>query len=104
MPAFPPSWRNKLPFPPLMKSTIFTLLSDLAAGVLKATVFVSAEITGTGSSQSTAHSLSTAPSLAFIIPSDLTGGAFTVTYGTNTTANCVGTVTSGEKYRWIAIK
>lgn len=106
MAAFPTTWRNKFRglFPKTMADIVFNLLSDLGAGILKASVEVSAEVTGTGSSQSTAHSLATVPTLAFIIPSNLSGGVFVVVYGTNTTSNLVATVTSGEKYRWVAIK
>ncbi len=66
--------------------------------------FLSAEITGDGTAQSTAHGLATVPTLVFAIPSDLTGGAFTVAYGTHTTTNAIATVTTGEKYRIVAFK
>jgi hypothetical protein len=106
MAAFPTTWRPKFRglFPKTMADIIFNLLSDLGAGILKATVFVSDEVTANGSAQSTAHGLASTPTLAFIIPSNLSGGVFVVSYGTNTSTNCVGTVTSGEKYRWVAIK
>jgi hypothetical protein len=66
--------------------------------------FLSAEQTGTGSSQNIAHGLSAAPALVFVIPSDITGGAFTVAYGAHDATNAVVTVTSGEKYRVVAFK
>jgi len=67
-------------------------------------VFLSTEQTGNGASQSVAHGLGAVPSLIFAIPSDLSGGAYTVAYGTHTATNALVTVTSGEKYRIVAIK
>ena len=76
-----------------------------SAGALGAgAVFFSAELTGTGSAQDVAHGVGSVPRLAFVVPSDLTGGAFTVAYGTHTTTNVVVTVTSGEKFRVVAFK
>jgi len=69
-----------------------------------ASVFLSADQTGNGSEQSVAHGLATAPALVFAIPSDITGGAFVVAYGTHTTTNALVTVTTGEKYRIVAFK
>lgn len=69
-----------------------------------ASVFLSTEQTGNGSEQSVAHGLATVPALVFAVPSDLTGGAFVVAYGTHTTTNALVTVTSGEKYRIVAFK
>lgn len=65
---------------------------------------LSAEITGNGSAQSTAHTLGAVPSVVIAIPSDLTGGVFTVSYGTHTSTNSIATVTSGEKYRLLSIR
>lgn len=65
---------------------------------------LSAEVTGNGSAQSTAHTLGAVPSVVIAIPSDLTGGAFTVVYGTHTSTNSIATVTSGEKYRLLSIR
>jgi len=67
-------------------------------------VFLSAEITGNGGSQDTAHGLGATPVLVFAIPSDLTGGAFTVAYGAHDATNTKTTVTTGEKYRVVAFK
>lgn len=67
-------------------------------------VFLSDEQTGNGSAQSVAHGLGQVPTLVIAIPSDLSGGAFVVAYGTHTTTNAVLTVTNGEKYRVLAIK
>lgn len=65
--------------------------------------FASNEVTGTGSSQSTAHGLGVAPT--FVIPTitGYTSGAIAVTVGTHTSTNCVFTVTSGVKYRIFAV-
>lgn len=66
--------------------------------------FLSTEQTGNGSAQSVAHGLGTTPSVVFVVPSDITGGVFTVAYGTHTSTNAVVTVTNGEKYRVVAFK
>ena len=65
--------------------------------------FASGEVTGTGSSQNTAHGLGVAPT--FVIPTitGYTSGAIEVTVGTHTSTNCVFTVTSGVKYRIFAV-
>jgi hypothetical protein len=75
-----------------------------AAALATAAMFLSAEITGNGSSQDTAHGLGATPTLVFAIPSDLSGGAYTVAYGTHDGTNCKVTVTTGEKYRVVAFK
>lgn len=75
-----------------------------AAALATASMFFSTEQTGTGSAQNVAHGFGAVPTLAFVIPSDLTGGAFTVAYGTHTTTNVVVTVTAGEKFRVVAFK
>jgi len=81
------------------------LQSDGRAGLLAtAAVFQSIEQTGNGSEQSIAHGFGAVPTLAFAIPTELTGGAYDVAYGTHTSTNVLVTVTSGEKYRIIAIK
>ena len=80
-------------------STATTASSIAAAGV-----FLSTEQTGNGSAQSVAHGFGAVPKLAFVIPSDITGGAYAVAYGTHTTTNVVVTVTTGEKYRVVAFK
>ena len=64
---------------------------------------LSAEVTGTGSSQNTAHGLGATPTIVVAIPSNLTGGPYVVTYGTHDATNAVCTVTSGEKYRVLAL-
>ena len=84
-------------------STLYVRVSGAWVPTSPAT-FLSAEITGDGSAQSTAHSLATVPTLVFAIPSDITGGAFAVAYGTHTTTNAIATVTTGEKYRIVAFK
>lgn len=67
--------------------------------------FLSAEITGNGGAQSTAHGLGVTPRLVIAIPSQLTAGiagGFTVTYGAHTSTNAIVTVTNNEKYRVVA--
>jgi hypothetical protein len=84
-------------------STLYARISGAWAPPMPAT-FLSAEVTGNGSAQSTAHGLATIPTLVFAIPSNLTGGPCVVTYGTHTTTDAVVTVTNGEKYRIVAFK
>lgn len=75
-----------------------------AAALATAAMFMSAEVTGNGASQDTAHGLGATPTLVYAIPSDLTGGAFTVAYGVHDATNAKVTVTTGEKYRVVAFK
>lgn len=84
------------------------LIKDGAAAQAKAiastSVFLSTEQTGNDSEQSIAHGLTTTPAVVIAIPSALTGGAFTVTYGTHDGTNAKVTVSTGEKYKVLAIK
>lgn len=75
-----------------------------AAALATAAMFLSAEVTGNGSSQDTAHGLGATPTICIAIPSDLSGGAFTVVPGTHDSTNAKFTVTNGEKYKVLAIK
>jgi hypothetical protein len=84
-------------------STLYVRVSGAWVPTSPAT-FLSAEITGNGSAQSTAHGLATVPTLVFAIPSNMTAGAFVVAYGTHTDTNAIVTVTNGEKYRVVAFK
>ncbi len=68
--------------------------------------FASAEQTGNGSAQNVAHGLGVVPSAVFIIPTDTsvsTAGVYAAVEGTHTSTNCVATVTSGKKYKVLAI-
>ena len=69
--------------------------------------FKSAEITGDGSAQSTAHGLGVVPSVVFVsfteLPADLAAGA-DIAEGTATDTNCVVTVTTGVKYKILVLK
>jgi hypothetical protein len=67
-------------------------------------VFLSGELTGNGGVQATAHGLGSTPVLVYAIPSNLSGGAYVVTYGTHDATNVEATVTTGEKYRMVAFK
>lgn len=85
------------------KSLSKVLLVD--CDIILPKIFVSAEQTGNGSSQSIAHGLGVIPTQIFIA---LTGGPAgytqpTITEGTHTTTNVVVTVTNTWKYRVIAI-
>lgn len=69
-------------------------------------LFISAEQTGTGSAQNVAHGLGVTPSKVFVAPTDTapaTTGAYTVTEGTHTSTNVVVTVTSGKKFKVLAL-
>jgi len=79
-------------------------ITGTAGGLAAGATFLSTEITGSGSPQNTAHGFGQVPRLVFAIPSDLTGGAFTVVYGAHDSTNAVVTVTSGEKYKVVAFK
>lgn len=65
-------------------------------------VFVSGEVTSTGSAQNVAHTLGVTPSHVVIsateLPADLTGG-FDVAEGTHTSSNVVVTVTASCKFK-----
>jgi hypothetical protein len=71
----------------------------------KPTIFVSAEQTGTGSAQNIAHNLGVVPRLVFVSITESPGtyAALDVAEGTHTNTNVVVTVTSGWKYKVIAI-
>lgn len=69
-------------------------------------IFVSTEITATGSAQTFAHGLASAPAAVLVIPTDTspaTAGVFTVTEGAHDKTNVIVTVTSGKKYKILAI-
>ncbi len=69
-------------------------------------VFVSAEQTGTGSAQNIAHGLGVVPALVLVAPTDLTPatvGSYAAVEGTHDTVNVVVTVTSGKKFKVLAI-
>lgn len=68
-------------------------------------MFISAEVTGTGSSQNTAHGLGSTPTYAVAMPTEFTSGqSVDIAEGTHTSTNCVFTVTNGVKYRIIAVR
>lgn len=75
-----------------------------AQAVAPAGVFLSTEQTGNGAPQNVAHGLGAVPALVFVVPSDITGGAFAVVYGSHTSTNAIITATTGEKYRVVAFK
>lgn len=79
-------------------------LTAKAQAVAPASVFLSTEQTGNGAPQNVAHGLGVVPALVFVVPSDITGGAFAVVYGSHTSTNAIITATTGEKYRVIAFK
>ena len=75
-----------------------------AAALATGAMSLSAEITGNGSSQDTAHGLGATPTLVFAIPSNLSGGVAVISYGTHDATNAKVTMTTGEKYRVVAFK
>lgn len=72
--------------------------------VLTSAVFLSGELTGNGSAQNTAHGLAAVPKVVIAIPSDLSGGVFTVVAGSHDSTNAIFTVTNGEKYKVLCIR
>lgn len=79
-----------------------------AAGVTfdAARVFISAETTGTGSSQNVAHGLGVAPAGVLIVPTEHPGtpdtGAFDIAEGSHDATNVVVTVTANVKFKAFA--
>jgi len=65
-------------------------------------IFVSAEITADGTAQETAHSLGRVPSVVIVSIVDITDGD-KVTEGSHDATNCITTVTTGAKYKIIAM-
>lgn len=73
---------------------------------LNAPFFVSAEITGSGSSQNTAHGLGRAPRLVVGmltgLPAALTQQSSSMAEGAHDSTNCKFTVTNNVSYRIVA--
>lgn len=69
-----------------------------------ASVFKSAEQTGSGAPQTVAHGLGSTPALFYAVPSNLTGGAYVVSAESADATNVTLTVTNGEKYKVVAFK
>lgn len=71
-----------------------------------AAVFISAETTGTGSSQNVAHGLGATPAGVLVVPTEHPGtpdtGAFDIAEGTHTSTNVVLTVTANVKFKVLA--
>ena len=69
-------------------------------------MFISTEQTGTGASQNIAHGLGVAPTKVFTAPTDTspaTVGVYTLTEGAHDATNVVVTVTSGKKFKVMAL-
>lgn len=80
--------------------------ADISAVALRSKLSISTEQTGTGSAQNVAHGLGVVPTSVMLAPTDTapaTAGVYTVTEGTHTTTNVVVTVTSGKKFKVLAI-
>lgn len=68
-------------------------------------MFISAEQTGTGSSQNVAHGLPGIPSAVFVVPTDLTPatvGQYSVVEGAHDATNVKVTVTTSKKFKVMA--
>lgn len=81
-------------------ATTATTANSIAA----ASIFKSTEQTGTGSEQDIAHGLGSTPTLVFIIPTEFGGDGADYAEGTHDATNCKATVTSGAKFKIVAIK
>lgn len=75
-----------------------------AAALATASMFLSAEVTGNGAEQDTAHGFGAAPTLAYAVFTELDGNAADIAHGTHDATNCKFTVTTGQKYRVVAFK
>lgn len=77
-----------------------------AAEPASASIFVSTEQTGTGAPQNIAHGLGVIPSQVFASPTDLapaTVGEYTVTEGAHDATDVIVTVTTGKKFKVMAL-
>jgi hypothetical protein len=85
-------------------STGVVLLSPQAMATTGGGVFASAEITANGGAQNTAHGLGYVPQRVLVSITDSNNAADNIiTEGVHTTTNCVVTVTSGCKYKILAM-
>lgn len=78
--------------------------AKVTAAMLKK--FQSAEQTGTGSAQNVAHGLGVVPGLVLIYPTDTspaTAGVYAMVEGSHDATNVIVTVTSGKKFKVLAI-
>lgn len=69
----------------------------------KLSVFKSTEQTGTGSSQDVAHGLGRVPSLVLVFMTESAGAGFDVAEGAHDATNVKVTVTTGEKFKVVAL-
>lgn len=79
-------------------------LGASAVTAAKLAFFKSTEQTGTGSSQNVAHGLGSTPGLVMVMPTDILAAEVTIVEGSHDGTNVVLTVTSGAKFKVIAIK
>ena len=66
---------------------------------LRGKYFLSAEVTGTGSAITTAHTLKRVPTITTVIISDSPDSAVVITEGTHTSTGFVVTATAGTTYK-----
>lgn len=82
------------------------LLPSGAVTKAKTAMFVSTEQTGTGSPQNIAHGLGAVPAFVFGSPTDTspaTVGVYTLTEGAHDATNIIVTVTTGKKFKVLAM-
>jgi len=79
------------------------LSNQETTGVGSPTVFVSTEQTGTALSQSIAHGLGVVPSKVLVSATDTVSGAFTITEGAHDATDVFVTMTTGIKYKVLAM-
>ena len=87
-------------------TTLSGALTGAATQLAAAGRFISAETTGTGSAQNVAHGLGVTPTVVLVslteLPASLAAGA-DIAEGTHTATNVVLTVTSGVKFKVLAL-
>lgn len=81
----------------------FQAATTLQGGVGAGSIFESAEITGNGGAQATAHGLGREPTIAWAVFTELNGSVADMSNITKDGTNLTITVTTGQKYKLFAI-
>lgn len=75
-----------------------------ATQIATGSIFKSAEVTGDGNPQNTAHGLGATPRLVWAVFTEIGTDGADIAEGTHDGTNCIFTVTNGAKYKVYAIK